>query len=207
MRKILFYWNVKRRILNFKTQERPRPRPAFLTLMSCRRLNWLTSFAATISSISSELRNVRRIKQTEETVVWRLEYCDEFYTAFKWTKYDNVYAKEYSLVLYSIQNVFYKFETNIWWINYVNCLLLCAFNHIENVQLLVRLLGFHARWCCTLHVRSTGRWRLGACYLQKSLWTKSATRGNGNSLFMHFCESDHEVTQMQQEEKEQHRRA
>jgi len=29
----------------------------------------------------------------------------------------------------------------------------------------------------------------------------------GNGLFMHFSDSNHEVTQMQQEEKQQHQRA
>ena len=32
-------------------------------------------------------------------------------------------------------------------------------------------------------------------------------KGNRNGLFMHFCASIHEITQMQQEEKEQHQRA
>jgi len=36
---------------------------------------------------------------------------------------------------------------------------------------------------------------------------QAASVGNGSGLFMHFCESNHEMTQMQQEEKEQHQRA
>ena len=28
---------------------------------------------------------------------------------------------------------------------------------------------------------------------------------NGNSLFMHFCDLNHEVTRMQQEKQQQHR--
>jgi len=31
--------------------------------------------------------------------------------------------------------------------------------------------------------------------------------GNGHGLFMHFCDTNHEVTRMQQEEKQQHQRA
>jgi len=30
---------------------------------------------------------------------------------------------------------------------------------------------------------------------------------NGNGFFMHICDSTHEVTRMQQEEKQQHHRA
>jgi len=30
---------------------------------------------------------------------------------------------------------------------------------------------------------------------------------NGNGLFMHLCDSNHEIAQMQQEEKQQHQRA
>jgi len=30
---------------------------------------------------------------------------------------------------------------------------------------------------------------------------------SGNGLFMHFCDSNHEITQMQQEEKEYHQGA
>jgi len=29
----------------------------------------------------------------------------------------------------------------------------------------------------------------------------------GNGLFMHFCDSTHDITQMQHEEKQQHQRA